>query len=100
MNRMPVVAVIGAGDAPAAVCKLAFAVGSEIARRGAVLLNGGRTGVMESAAAGARNSKKESMMRPIKMTRRKRELGELAANRAVVQRTIVRAERIFVTVDK
>ncbi len=31
-----------------------FAVGREIARRGAVLLNGGRTGVMESAAAGAR----------------------------------------------
>src|SRR5271169_5507203 len=54
MKRLPVVAVIGAGDAPPAVCKLAFAVGREIARRGAVLLNGGRTGVMESAAAGAR----------------------------------------------
>jgi uncharacterized protein (TIGR00725 family) len=53
MKRLPVVAVIGAGDAPPAVCKLAFAVGREIARRGAVLLNGGRTGVMESAAAGA-----------------------------------------------
>lgn len=53
MKRRQVVAVIGAGDAPRAVCKLAFAVGREIARRGAVLLNGGRTGVME-AAAGAR----------------------------------------------
>jgi uncharacterized protein (TIGR00725 family) len=54
-RRQPVVAVIGAGDdASAAVCKLAFAVGREIARRGAVLLNGGRTGVMESSAAGAR----------------------------------------------
>jgi uncharacterized protein (TIGR00725 family) len=54
-RRQPVVAVIGAGDdAPAAVCKLAFAIGREIARRGAVLLNGGRTGVMESSAAGAR----------------------------------------------
>jgi len=48
------VAVIGASDAPPAVCKLAFALGREIARRGAVLINGGRTGVMESAAAGAR----------------------------------------------
>lgn len=54
-RRQPVVAVIGAGDdASAPVCKLAFAVGREIARRGAVLLNGGRTGVMESSAAGAR----------------------------------------------
>jgi uncharacterized protein (TIGR00725 family) len=54
MKRLPVVAVIGAGDAPPAVCKLAFAVGREIARRGAVLINGGLGGVMESAAAGAR----------------------------------------------
>jgi uncharacterized protein (TIGR00725 family) len=54
-KRQQVVAVIGAGDdAPASVCKLAFAIGREIARRGAVLLNGGRTGVMESSAAGAR----------------------------------------------
>jgi uncharacterized protein (TIGR00725 family) len=56
MKRRQVVAVIGAGDAPPAVCKLAFALGREIARRGAVLLNGGRTGVMESAAAGAREA--------------------------------------------
>jgi uncharacterized protein (TIGR00725 family) len=55
MKRQPVVAVIGAGDAPRAVCELAFEVGREIGRRGAVLINGGRTGVMESAAAGARN---------------------------------------------
>jgi len=54
MKRRPVVAVIGAGDAPPAVCKLAFEVGREIARRGAVLINGGLGGVMESAAAGAR----------------------------------------------
>jgi uncharacterized protein (TIGR00725 family) len=54
MKRQTIVAVIGAGDAPPAVCKLAFALGREIARRGAVLINGGRTGVMESAAAGAR----------------------------------------------
>jgi len=56
MNRRRVVAVIGAGDAPRAVCKLAFELGCEIARRGGVLLNGGRTGVMESAAAGARKT--------------------------------------------
>ena len=54
MKRRLVVAVIGAGDAPAAVCKLAHEVGREIARRGAVLINGGLGGVMESAAAGAR----------------------------------------------
>ena len=54
MKRQRVVTVIGAGDAPRAVCELAFELGREIARRGAVLINGGRTGVMESAAAGAR----------------------------------------------
>ncbi len=54
MKVRRVVAVIGAGDAPRAICRLAFEVGCEIARRGAVLLNGGRTGVMEYAAAGAR----------------------------------------------
>jgi uncharacterized protein (TIGR00725 family) len=54
LKRQSVVAVIGAGDAPRAVRELAFEVGREIARRGAVLINGGRTGVMESAAAGAR----------------------------------------------
>src|SRR5260370_13084763 len=54
MKRRLVVAVIGAGDAPPAACKLAFEVGREIAHRGAVLVNGGLGGVMESAAAGAR----------------------------------------------
>jgi uncharacterized protein (TIGR00725 family) len=54
LKRQQVVAVIGAGDAPRDVCKLAFEVGREIARHDAVLLNGGRTGVMEFAAAGAR----------------------------------------------
>jgi uncharacterized protein (TIGR00725 family) len=54
MKRRLVVAVIGAGDAPRSVCKVAFEVGREIARRDAVLINGGLGGVMESAAAGAR----------------------------------------------
>ncbi len=55
MERARTIAVIGAGDASRAVCRLAFEVGCEIARRGAVLINGGRTGVMEAAAAGARS---------------------------------------------
>ena len=56
MKRQQVVAVIGAGDAPRAICQLAFELGREIAKRGAVLINGGRSGVMESAAAGARGA--------------------------------------------
>jgi uncharacterized protein (TIGR00725 family) len=55
MRRQRVIAVIGAGDAPKAVCKLAYETGREIAQRGAILINGGRTGVMEAAAAGARS---------------------------------------------
>jgi len=55
MTRARVVSVIGAGDAPAAVCKLAYELGREVARRGAVLVDGGRTGVMEAAEAGARS---------------------------------------------
>ncbi|HEV2169731.1 MAG TPA: TIGR00725 family protein [Candidatus Binatus sp.] len=55
MKRRQVVAVIGAGDdAPRAVCQRAYEVGREIARSDAVLINGGRRGVMESAAVGAR----------------------------------------------
>jgi hypothetical protein len=47
------VAVIGAGDAPPEVCALAREVGRLLARRDAVLICGGRAGVMEAAAAGA-----------------------------------------------
>jgi uncharacterized protein (TIGR00725 family) len=54
MRRARVISVIGAGNAPAAVRRLAFQAGREIARRGAVLACGGRGGVMEAAAAGAR----------------------------------------------
>ncbi len=53
VRRRPVLSVIGAGDAPAAVCALAREVGREIAARGAVLINGGRGGVMRAAAQGA-----------------------------------------------
>jgi uncharacterized protein (TIGR00725 family) len=54
MRRARVISVIGAGNAPATVRRLAYQAGREIARRGAVLACGGRGGVMEAAAAGAR----------------------------------------------
>ncbi|MGH7814353.1 MAG: TIGR00725 family protein [Candidatus Binataceae bacterium] len=56
MKRQPVIAVIGAGDAPPALCEAAREVGREIATRGAVLICGGRVGVMEAAAAGAQEA--------------------------------------------
>lgn len=49
------IAVIGAGDASDETLALARAVGRGIAERGAVLICGGRTGVMEAAAAGAQS---------------------------------------------
>jgi uncharacterized protein (TIGR00725 family) len=54
MNRAPVIAVIGARDAPADVLELALEAGREIAARGATLVCGGLGGVMEAAARGAR----------------------------------------------
>lgn len=50
----PTIAVIGAGDAPPAVCDLAFAAGQLVADSGAILICGGLGGVMEAAARGAR----------------------------------------------
>src|SRR3712207_2812999 len=49
-----VIGVMGAGDCDARTALLARAVGLGIAARGAVLLCGGRGGVMEAAARGAR----------------------------------------------
>jgi uncharacterized protein (TIGR00725 family) len=49
------IAVVGAGDAPPHTCELAFAVGREIARHNGILICGGRGGVMEAAARGARS---------------------------------------------
>src|SRR5579884_727415 len=54
MRRSIVIAVIGAGVAPIRVRRLAYEVGREIARSGAILINGGRGGVMEASAEGAR----------------------------------------------
>jgi uncharacterized protein (TIGR00725 family) len=51
-----VVAVIGAADARPELCKQAFAVGRTIAEQGATLVCGGRGGVMEAAARGARSA--------------------------------------------
>ena len=56
MKRAPILAVIGAGDAPEDVCAMAREVGREIGSRGAVLINGGRGGVMSAAAEGARSA--------------------------------------------
>ena len=48
------VSVIGAADADAPALTAAEEVGRELARRGAVLVCGGRGGVMEAACRGAR----------------------------------------------
>ncbi len=54
--KAPPIAVIGSGTATAGVLRLAFEVGSEIARRGGMVVCGGRGGVMENAAKGARDT--------------------------------------------
>jgi len=57
MTRRPrAIGVIGAGDAPPALAAQAEAVGREIATHGATLVCGGRAGVMEAAARGARGA--------------------------------------------
>jgi uncharacterized protein (TIGR00725 family) len=50
------IAVIGPGGGSPTVCALAEEVGSLLAREGAILVCGGRGGVMEAAARGARRS--------------------------------------------
>jgi uncharacterized protein (TIGR00725 family) len=50
------IAVIGAGDAGEEIRAIAFKVGHAIARNGVVLVCGGRGGVMEAAAQGARSA--------------------------------------------
>jgi len=53
-SRRRLVAVCGASDPQTPLTDLAFEVGRGIAERGAVLVCGGMTGVMEHAARGAR----------------------------------------------
>ena len=50
------VGVVGASECTAAEASLAEEVGREVARRGGVLLCGGRRGVMEAAAKGAQQA--------------------------------------------
>ena len=54
MERPPAIAVIGGSEASAEVLDLAYRVGAEIGARGATLVCGGRGGVMDAAARGAR----------------------------------------------
>ncbi len=51
-----IVAVIGSSKADAEVLRLAEEVGAEIAKRGAAVVCGGLTGVMEAVCRGARSS--------------------------------------------
>src|SRR6188768_4593524 len=54
--QRPVIGVMGSAACDDQVAALAQAVGRGIAERGAVLLTGGRTGVMEAASRGARDA--------------------------------------------
>jgi len=55
-SARPVIGVMGPAACDAATAALARAVGRGIAQRGALLLTGGRTGVMEEASRGAREA--------------------------------------------
>jgi len=50
------VAIVGAGEANRSVCDLAYSAGVAVARRGALLICGGRGGVMAAAARGAQSA--------------------------------------------
>jgi len=52
-NKLIIIAVIGGGEVPPEIAKLAEEVGREIARQGAALVCGGLGGVMEAASRGA-----------------------------------------------
>ncbi|MGC9333021.1 MAG: TIGR00725 family protein [Anaerolineae bacterium] len=56
MRDQVFVAVIGSATADAEITALAEEVGREIARHGAILVCGGRGGVMEAACRGARSA--------------------------------------------
>ena len=53
-RRKTRIGVMGPGECTQPVWNLAFEVGQEIGRRGGILICGGRGGVMEAAAQGAR----------------------------------------------
>jgi uncharacterized protein (TIGR00725 family) len=56
MSKKIIIGVIGAGSADAAALNIAGQVGRLIGERGAVLLCGGLSGVMEAAARGAKSA--------------------------------------------
>jgi uncharacterized protein (TIGR00725 family) len=56
LKRTPYVAVVGAGLAAPDVDRIAEEVGRELASRGAVVVCGGMTGVMEAACRGAKSA--------------------------------------------
>lgn len=51
-----IIGVIGTGESSPKTDKIAKEVGEEIARRGAILVNGGLGGVMEASAKGAKKN--------------------------------------------
>ena len=53
MNKH-IIAVIGTGEPSPKTQKIAEEVGAEVARKGAILINGGLGGVMEASAKGAK----------------------------------------------
>src|SRR4051812_14209480 len=55
-TQRPVVGVIGPAACDGQTAEVARAVGRAVAERGAVLLTGGRSGVMEAACRGARDA--------------------------------------------
>ena len=61
MTRKPLIAVIGGGECPERISKMAEEVGRLIAERGARLLCGGLGGVMEAAARGAKTGGGETV---------------------------------------
>ena len=54
--QRPVIGVMGPAACDEQTAAIAMAVGRAIAERGAVLLTGGRSGVMEAASRGAREA--------------------------------------------
>src|SRR6185295_1232521 len=54
--QRPVIGVMGPAACDDQIAELARGVGRAVAERGAVLLTGGRTGVMEAACRGARDA--------------------------------------------
>lgn len=56
LQRIHRIGVIGAGECPQDIRKIAEEVGRHIAQRGAVLVCGGLGGVMEAAAKGAKEA--------------------------------------------